>query len=195
MKTKKQFIEYWNDILQDKGFVKIFPEDFLNNLDGKIIKVNFLKINLELLFKIQKNSILILENSKEADVEFTASPLDFFMYIITKGSDKFSNKIKINGDINTADKINNFLFKSKKFRLVLFKLMGKDRTERLELIFGKLSKSVNEVFEDITEDLGDFLLEDTNLFPTEKDINKFLDDVDNLKSRTEKLIKKYKNDQ
>ncbi len=178
-------------MLQGEGFAKIFPEDFLHDLDGKIIKINFLKINLGLFFKVQNNKILILEDDKNFDVEFSAGPFDFFMYIITRGSDKFSNKIKINGDIDTADRINNFLFKSKKIKLILFNLVGKDRTEKLESIFGKLNKNVNEIFENATEDLKDFLLDDTNFFPSEKEINMFLDDVDNLKSRTEKLVKKY----
>ena len=193
MKTKKQFLGYCNDILRGEKFGKIFPEKFLDELDGKKIKINFTKINLELYFKIKNNSILILENSKDSDVEFVARPLDFFMYIVTKGSDKFSNRIKINGDIDTADKINKFLYKSEKFRLVLLNLIGTERTEKLEAIFGKFRTGVDKFFENTTEDFSDFLLEDTNLFPAEKDINKFLDDVDNLRSRTDKLVKKYIN--
>ena len=193
MKTKKQFLGYCNDILRGEKFGKIFPEKFLDELDGKKIKINFTKINLELYFKIKNNSILILENIKDSDVEFVARPLDFFMYVVTKGSDKFSNRIKINGDIDTADKINKFLYKSEKFRLVLLNLIGTERTEKLEAIFGKLCTGVDKFFENTTEDFSDFLLEDTNLFPAEKDINKFLDDVDNLRSRTDKLVKKYIN--
>ena len=116
------------------------------------------------------------------------------MYVITKGSDKFSNKIKINGDIETAEKVNNFLYKSEKFRLVLLNLIGKNRTEKFESILKTLNTTISEIFENATEDLSDFLINDINLFPTEKDINKFLDDVDNLRSRTDKLVKKYAND-
>ena len=57
-----------------------------------------------------------------------------------------------------------------------------------------LNTTISEIFENATEDLSDFLIDDINLFPTEKDINKFLDDVDNLRSRTDKLVKKYAND-
>ena len=156
--------------------------------------ISFSKINLELFFKIEKNTIFLLENSKNNDVEFVASPFNFFMYVITKWSDKLSNKIKINGDIETAEKVNNFLYKSEKFRLVLLNLIGKNRTEKFESILKTLNTTISEIFENATEDLSDFLINDINLFPTEKDINKFLDDVDNLRSRTDKLVKKYAND-
>jgi ubiquinone biosynthesis protein UbiJ len=33
-----------------------------------------------------------------------------------------------------------------------------------------------------------------NVIPTKHDVNKFLDDVDDLKSRTDKLYKKYSYD-
>jgi|TARA_B100001750_G_scaffold245204_1_gene264236 ubiquinone biosynthesis protein UbiJ len=194
LKTRKQFIKYCNDILQGERFSKILPENFLDELSGKRIKISFSKINLELFFKIEKNTIFLLENSKNNDVEFVASPFDFFMYVITKGSDKFSNRIKINGDIETAERVNNFLYKSEKFRLVLLNLIGKNRTEKFESILETLNTTISEIFENATEDLSDFLIDDINLFPTEKDINKFLDDVDNLRSRTDKLVKKYAND-
>jgi ubiquinone biosynthesis protein UbiJ len=40
--------------------------------------------------------------------------------------------------------------------------------------------------------LSDFLKFDINLIPTRDDINKYIDDVDEIKSRTEKLISKIK---
>ena len=53
---------------------------------------------------------------------------------------------------------------------------------------------ITSFFEDTTNDLRDFFIEDMALFPTKSDIDQFLDDVDNLKSRTDKLVKKYSND-
>ena len=40
--------------------------------------------------------------------------------------------------------------------------------------------------------LAEFLKYDINLIPTKSEINEFIDQVDDIKSRTEKLLKKMK---
>ena len=194
MKITKKVLDYCNEILQGERFSKIFPEKFLDEIDDKIVKIYFTKINLELFLKVKENSFILLERTKDFDVEFIASPLDFFMYIISKGSDKFSDRIKINGDVNTANKINDFLYKSEKFRLIISNLVGSEKAEKIENIYVRLRTDINNLFESATNDLSDFILEDITLLPTKDNINQFLDDVDNLRSRTDKLLKKHVND-
>ncbi len=194
MKITKKVLDYCNEILQGERFSKIFPEKFLDEIDDKKVKIYFTKINLELFLKVKENSFILLESTKDFDVEFIASPLDFFMYIISKGSDKFSDRIKINGDVNTANKINDFLYKSEKFRLIISNLVGSEKAEKIENIYVRLRTNINNFFESATNDLSDFILEDITLLPTKDNINQFLDDVDNLRSRTDKLLKKHVND-
>ena len=194
MKITKKVLDYCNEILQDERFSKIFPEKFLDEIDDKKVKIHFTKINLELFLEVKENSFILLESTKNFDVEFIASPLDFFMYIISKGSDKFSDRIKINGDVNTANKINDFLYKSEKFRLIISNLAGSEKAEKIENIYVRLRTDINNLFESATNDLSDFILEDITLLPTKDNINQFLDDVDNLRSRTDKLLKKHVKD-
>ena len=194
MKITKKVLDYCNEILQGERFSKIFPEKFLDEIDDKKVKIYYTKINLELFLKVKENSFILLESTKDFDVEFIASPLDFFMYIISKGSDKFSDRIKINGDVNTANKINDFLYKSEKFRLIISNLVGSEKAEKIENIYVRLRTNINNFFESATNDLSDFILEDITLLPTKDNINQFLDDVDNLRSRTDKLLKKHVND-
>ena len=194
MKITKNFIKYCNTILQEGNFNQILPENFLNEIDNKKIKINLTRVNLELFFKVKNNTIILTDDENDYDVEFIASPSDFFMYVITKGSDKFSDRIKINGDINTANHINNFLYKSKKLHLIISNLVGVDKADRIENIFSKFNTDIINFLEHTTHDLRDFLVEDIALFPTKVDVDQFLDDVDNLKSRTDKLLKKYSND-
>ena len=194
MKITKKVLDYCNEILQGERFSKIFPEKFLDEIDDKKVKIYFTKINLELFLKVKENSFILLESTKDFDVEFIASPLDFFMYIISKGSDKFSDRIKINGDVNTANKINDFLYKSEKFRLIISNLVGSEKAEKIENIYVRLRTDINNFFESATNDLSDFILEDITLLPTKDNINQFLDDVDNLRSRTDKLLKKHVKD-
>ncbi len=194
MKITKNFIKYCNTILQEGNFNQILPENFLNEIDNKKIKINLTRVNLELFFKVKNNTIILTDDENDYDVEFIASPSDFFMYVITKGSDKFSDRIKINGDINTANHINNFLYKSKKIHLIISNLVGVDKADRIENIFSNFNTNIINFLEHTTHDLRDFLVEDIALFPTKVDVDQFLDDVDNLKSRTDKLLKKYSND-
>tara|TARA_B100001179_G_scaffold232578_1_gene226072 strand:+ start:2111 stop:2695 length:585 start_codon:yes stop_codon:yes gene_type:complete len=194
LKITKKVLDYCNEILQGERFSKIFPEKFLDEIDNKKVKIHFTKINLELFLEVKENSFILLESTKNFDVEFIASPLDFFMYIISKGSDKFSDRIKINGDVNTANKINDFLYKSEKFRLIISNLVGSEKAEKIENIYVRLRTDINNLFESATNDLSDFILEDITLLPTKDNINQFLDDVDNLRSRTDKLLKKHVND-
>ena len=73
----------------------------------------------------------------------------------------------------------------------------------MEVIGQKASSSLFSVLDPIKEKmdksseknksaLSDFLKYDISLVPTKDDINKYIDDVDEIKSRTEKLISKIK---
>jgi len=46
----------------------------------------------------------------------------------------------------------------------------------------------------LENDLKDFLIYDLNILPSKKEIDQYINDVDDLKSRTEKLFQKYSND-
>ena len=49
-----------------------------------------------------------------------------------------------------------------------------------------------ESSESNNESLSNFLKYDINLIPTKQEINDYLDQVDEIKTRTEKLVKKLK---
>ena len=73
-------------------------------------------------------------------------------------------------------------------------MVGSEKAEKIENIYVRLRTDINNFFESATNDLSDFILEDITLLPTKDNINQFLDDVDNLRSRTDKLLKKHVND-
>ena len=74
MKITKKVLDYCNEILQGERFSKIFPEKFLDEIDNKKVKIHFTKINLELFLEVKENSFILLESTKNFDVEFIASP-------------------------------------------------------------------------------------------------------------------------
>ena len=184
---------YINKIFRSEIFSKSIPDKFLDEIDQKIVKITFKKTSFSIIIHIKDNNIAILDKAKDIDAEIIVSPMVFILFILTKGSDKFSRQIVINGDIDTANKFNNFLSNSNKIREVTSHILGRKNARKLESIFTEIRSSLSEFFDNSNKDLVDTLIDDLNILPTKVEINQYLDDVDDLKSRTDKLYKKYKN--
>ena len=192
LKNKSSAIEYINKVLQSDAFNKSIPDNFLSEINNKKIKINLKDINYSTILHISDNTIIILDEEGNFDVELITTPATLALFILSKGSDKFSSKIIINGDIDTANKFNNFLSSSEKIKEILIHLIGKEKTKDIEKGFKSITAFFNDIFSSSTSDLVDFLTDDLTVLPTKSDVNQFLDEVDNLKSRTDKLYQKYK---
>jgi ubiquinone biosynthesis protein UbiJ len=180
--------------LHHKKFVDSIPKDFLLNIDKKIIKIRFLDITHEIFVNIDCNTITLSESSDNYDVEISATLIDFILFIITKGSDKCASKIKINGDIETANKFNSFISDSDKLREIISNIVGERIFIRIESILNNTQSIVDDLVKNLEYDLKDLLIYDLDILPSKKEIDKYINDVDDLKSRTEKLFQKYSND-
>ena len=183
---------YINKLFQSEPFLKSIPDNFFNDIDGKIVKINFKDLPYNVIIKIHDNTFSLIDDEDKFDVELIASPVILGMFIITKGSEQFSSKISINGDIDTANKFNQFISSSEKLRELATHLLGENLSSTLEEKLSGASLSFQNLFQDATKDIVDLLIDDINVIPTKNDINKFLDDVDDLKSRTDQLYKEYK---
>ena len=192
LKNKSSAIEYINKVLQSDAFNKSIPDNFLSEINDKKIKINLKDINYSTILHISDNTIIILDEEGEFDVELITTPATLTLFILSKGSDKFSSKIIINGDIDTANKFNNFLSSSEKIKEILIHLIGKEKTKDIEKGFKSITAFFNDIFSSSTSDLVDFLTDDLTVLPSKSDVNQFLDEVDSLKSRTDKLYQKYK---
>ncbi len=192
LKNRLSVIEYINKVLQSDLFNKSIPDNFLSEINNKKIKINLKDIDYSTILYISENTITILEDSGDFDVELITTPATLVLFILSKGSDKFSSKIIINGDIDTANKFNKFLGSSEKIKEILIHLLGKDKAKNIESGIKSIASFVNDVFSTSTSDLVDFLTDDLTVLPSKSDVNQFLDDVDTLKSRTDKLYQKYK---
>ena len=192
LKNKSSAIEYINKVLQSDAFNKSIPDNFLSEINNKKIKINLKDINYSTILHISDNTIIILDEEENFDVELITTPATLALFILSKGSDKFSSKIIINGDIDTANKFNNFLSSSEKIKEILIHLIGKEKTKDIEKGIKSITAFFNDIFSSSTSDLVDFLTDDLTVLPTKSDVNQFLDEVDNLKSRTDKLYQKYK---
>ena len=194
LSKKLSIISYFNKILHHEKFIDSMPQDFLLDIDKKIIKIRFLDITNEIFINIDCNTITLSESSDNYDVEISATLIDFILFIITKGSDKFASKIKINGDIETANKFNSFISDSDKLREIISNIVGERIFIRIESILNNTQSIVNDLVKNLEYDLKDLLIYDLNILPSKKEIDKYINDVDDLKSRTEKLFQKYSND-
>ena len=194
LKKDLSIIYYINKLFQSEAFLKSIPDNFFNDIDGKIVKINLKDLPYNLMIKINDNALLLIEDEDKFDVELIASPVILGMFIITKGSEQFSSKISINGDIDTANKFNQFISSSKKLRELASNVLGENLASNLDETFGKTISSLQGMFKESISDIIDLLIDDMNVIPTKHDVNKFLDDVDDLKSRTDKLYKKYSYD-
>ena len=192
LKNKSSAIKYINKVLQSDVFNKSIPDNFLSEINNKKIKINLKDINYSTILHISDNTIIILDEEGNFDVELITTPATLALFILSKGSDKFSSKIIINGDIDTANKFNNFLSSSEKIKEILIHLIGKEKTKDIEKGIISITAFFNDIFSSSTSDLVDFLTDDLTVLPTKSDVNQFLDEVDSLKSRTDKLYQKYK---
>jgi ubiquinone biosynthesis protein UbiJ len=192
LKNKSSAIKYINKVLQSDVFNKSIPDNFLSEINNKKIKINLKDINYSTILHISDNTIIILDEEGNFDVELITTPATLALFILSKGSDKFSSKIIINGDIDTANKFNNFLSSSEKIKEILIHLIGKEKTKDIEKGIKSISVFFNDIFSSSTSDIVDFLTDDLTVLPSKSDVNQFLDEVDSLKSRTDKLYQKYK---
>ena len=192
LKKDLSAIYYINKLFQSEPFLKSIPNNFFNDIDGKIVKINLKDLPYNIIIKIHDNAFSLIDDEDKFDVELIASPVILGMFIITKGSEQFSSKISINGDIDTANKFNQFISSSEKLRELATHLLGENLSSTLEEKLSGASSSFQNLFQEATKDIVDLLIDDINVIPTKNDINKFLDDVDDLKSRTDRLYKEYK---
>ena len=77
-------------------------------------------------------------------------------------------------------------------RIIIIELIGQKPTSTLFSIFDPLKNKLKESNESNNESLSNFLKYDINLIPTKQEINDYLDQVDEIKTRTEKVVKKLK---
>ena len=192
MIDKEKTIFYINEFFKSDKFVSSLPEKFFTDIGGKSIKVNFTDLDKAFVVKISEDELTIESSEEDHDVEICSSITNFTLFALTKGSDSYASKIKIIGDIDTANKFNTMLANSQDIRYFLSKFIGERKFSFLNSIYTKISPKISSLVNDSESGIRDFLLYDLELIPTKNDINKFLDDVDDIKSRTESLIKKYK---
>ena len=189
---KEEVIKTINKFFASEKFLLSIPKNFLEDINGKKIKININDIEQCVFLKIEEDKIILVEDLDYTDVEISSSLVNFAFFVFSKGSDTYSSKINISGDIETANKFNEILAKSSKLRELASNYIGGENFARLESIFSNISSKFSELVGNKQKNIRDYLIHDLRILPSKSEIEKFLDEVDEVKSKTEKLMKKIK---
>ncbi len=189
---KEEAIKTFNKFLTSEKFMSSIPKNFLRDIDGKKIKINITDIEQCAFIRIEGQKIILIGNLSDFDVEISSSFVNFAFFLVSRGSDTYSSKINISGDIETANKFNEILSKSSELRELVSNYIGGENFARIESIFSSISSKLSELMGNKQEDIRDYLMYDMRILPSKSEVEKFLDEVDEVKSRTEKLLKKIK---
>lgn len=189
---KDQIIEQLNKVLNSEFSNRIYKDHIKEKLNSKIIKLNVEDFSFEILLNFENEKMSILENSNHVDVEISGTLTSFIFYTSSGASDLFSSKITISGDVESANILNTFLKESDLLRVIIVELIGQRPSSALFSIIDPLKNKLKKSSKDNNESLSNFLKYDVDLVPTKQEIDDYIDQVDDIKSRTEKLVKKLK---
>lgn len=192
MKKESSALSIINRFLSSEKILKSIPESLFTDLAEKIIKLRIDDISYDVFLELGENSIVLSESSEEFDVEIKSSLANYLLFIISRGSSSYSSKIIINGDVDTASKFNSILSDSENIKSIIAKLVGKKKFIFLEKMYGLVSDTIGTLSSDMENSIRDYIVFDLDLIPTKDEVNNYLNEVDDLNSRTEKLLQKFK---
>ena len=189
---KDKLFEMINKVFNLETSKQIYINYIRDTLSSKIIKINIEDISFDLFLSFEDEKITFLSESDNVDVEISGTLTSFIFYTTTRGSDLFSSKIKISGDVESANSLNQFLKESELLKAIIIEILGQKSSSSLFSIIEPVKKKLDESNERTNDTISNFLKYDIELIPTKSEINNYIDQVDDIKSRTEKLINKIK---
>ncbi len=192
MKKESTTLSIINRFLSSEKILKSIPDSLFTYLAEKIIKLRIDDISYDIYLELSENSITLSESSEEFDVEIKSSLANYLLFIISRGSSSYSSKIIINGDVDTASKFNSILSDSENIKSIIAKLVGEKKFIFLEKMYGLVSDNIGILSSDMENSIRDYIVFDLDLVPTKDEMNNYLNEVDDLNSRTEKLLQKFK---
>ena len=192
MKKESTTLSIINRFLSSEKILESIPDSLFTDLAEKIIKLRIDDISYDIYLELSESSITLSESSEEFDVEIKSSLANYLLFIISRGSSSYSSKIIINGDVDTASKFNSILSDSENIKSIIAKLVGEKKFIFLEKMYGLVSDNIGILSSDMENSIRDYIVFDLDLVPTKDEINNYLNEVDDLNSRTEKLLQKFK---
>ncbi len=185
-------IKIINKFLERETFKHIYNNFFKDKLSNKTIKLSITDIGQELYIFFQHDSIRISDENNEEDVIISGTALSLLFYSTSGKSELFASKIKISGDVETANALNNLLKESDILRDIIVEIIGQKSASTLFSILDPIKDMVDKSKKRNDTALSDFLKFDINIVPSKEDINNYIDAVDDVRTRTDKLLSRFK---
>ena len=189
---KDRIIEKVNEVLDLELSRKIYQDFIKTKLENKVIKLTIEDSSFQLLLNFEDEKVCLSGDCEDVDVEISGTFTSFVFYAFSGGSDLFSSKIKISGDIETANSLNSFFRDSNIIRVIIVELIGQKSSSTIFSLIKPIKTMLEESNENNKDSLSNFLKYDVDLIPTREEIDNYIDQVDEIKRRTEKLIKRIK---
>ena len=189
---KDKLVEKINIFLQTDSFKNIYNNYFKDKLHNKVVKISIVDITIELFIRFEDECMNLSVDEAQHDVEISGTLSSVMFYSAVGGNELYSSKINISGDIETANSLNNLFKETDILRGVIMEIIGQKASSSLFSILDPIKDKMDKSSETNKVALSNYLKYDINLVPTKDDINQYIDDVDEIKSRTEKLLNKIK---
>ena len=170
-----------NKLLERKTFKTIYTDFFKDKLSNKIIKLSVSDMGQEFYIFFQNDSIRISNENSDEDVSISGTALSLLLYSTSGKSELFASKIKISGDIETANELNSLLQKSDVLRDIIVEIIGQKAASTLFSILDPIKDKMDKSKEKNNAALSDFLKFDINMVPSKEEINNYVDAVDDVK--------------
>jgi ubiquinone biosynthesis accessory factor UbiJ len=175
------------------AYLALDPETVarLETMQGKLVKIELLAVNLEFYLAFQANSIQVMTESLAApNTIIKGTPLRLLQMAITKKNRQqfFSDDITIEGDLDLGQKVNElFDHLDIDWEEHLSKLIG-DIPANFIGRFAKQALAFNQQLrETLCLDINEYVHEEINWFPSKEALNDFFQDIDNIRMDVDRL--------
>ena len=185
-------IKIINKLLERKTFKTIYNDFFKDKLGNKTVKLSISDMGQEYYIFFQNDSIKISNENSDEDVSISGTASSLLFYSISGKSELFASKIKISGDVETANELNNLLKESDILRDIVVEIIGQKPASIIFSILDPIKDKMDKSKETNNAALSDFLKFDIDIVPSKEEINNYVDAVDDIKTRTNKLLSRFK---
>ena len=141
---KDKIFEIINKILNYETSKQVYINYVRDTLSSKIIKINIEDISFDIFLSFDDDKITILQGSDKVDVEISGTLTSFIFYTTSRGSDLFSSKINISGDVESANSLNKFLKESGVIKAIIIEILGQKTSSSLFSILEPIKKKLDE---------------------------------------------------
>jgi len=164
------------------------------SLEGKIIGIEITGLNKTLsLFPSAAGFLVFTDFDGEADATIIGTPIALTKMGLAKDPKKllFNGEIKILGDTNVANQFNRLLSQLDiDWEELLAQNIGDIAAHKMGNLFRDANQWFKRSFNSVNLDAGEYIQEEIQLSPSNAELRKFINDVDELREATDRLAAK-----